>query len=158
MLNVRTLLVALLFVCGWILSAALPHTTHAADKVIYMQAMEPKGTTSVEKEAFPGNTLPTGGGYKIKPPNKKGKWQVSTYIWNPNQVIVRKGDRVTLKIVGLNGAKHEGSIEHYLPKPFIVKRGLITTVKFTADKAGRFKIGCTEHEPSMTGELIVLDF
>ncbi len=140
-----------------ILTAALPLTSRAAEKVIYMQAMEPKGTTSVKKEAFPGKNLPGGGGYVIKAPNKQGKWQVSTYIWNPSQVIVHKGDRVVLKIVGLNGAKHTGSIEHYHPEHFIVKRGRITTVQFTADKAGRFRIGCEDHKPTMTGELIVLD-
>ncbi|MEE9275697.1 MAG: cupredoxin domain-containing protein, partial [bacterium] len=79
------------------------------------------------------------------------------YIFQPSQILVRKGDRVTLKIIGLNGAKHTVAIERFHPKPFTIKRGRITTVSFTADTAGNFRIVCSEHPPSMTGEIIVLD-
>ncbi len=135
---------------GWVSLAG------AAERVIYMQAMEPKGTTSASKEPFPGKTLPKGGGYIIKPPSKAGKWQVSTYIFNPTQVIVNKGEKVTLKILGINGSKHTVSIERYAKKPFSIKRGKLTEVSFVADKAGVFRIVCSEHPPSMTGEIIVL--
>ena len=150
-------LVVFAFLAGLLLSISGPSKVWAAEKIIYMQAMEPKGTTSVKKEPFPGNTLPAGGGYIIKPPTKAGKWQVSTYVFSPSQVIVRKGDRVTLKILGLNGAKHTVTIADLHPQPFIIKRGLITSVSFTAKKAGSFQIVCAEHPPSMTGEIIVLD-
>ncbi len=136
---------------GWVSLAG------AAERVIYMQAMEPKGTTSASKEPFPGKTLPKGGGYIIKPPNKGGQWQVSTYIFNPTQVIVNKGEKVVLKILGINGSKHTVSIERYAKKPFLIKRGKLTEVSFVADKAGVFRIDCAEHPPSMTGEIIVLD-
>ncbi|OGA47074.1 MAG: hypothetical protein A3G25_15555 [Betaproteobacteria bacterium RIFCSPLOWO2_12_FULL_63_13] len=150
-----------MLVCGisvGLIFTALPSSpAQGAEKVIYMQAMEPKGGVTVDKEPFPGVDLPKGGGYVIKKPDAKGRWEVSTYAWNPAQIIVRKGDKVTLKIIGINGAKHSGFIEHYHPKEFTVKRGVITTVSFTADKGGRFRIGCDEHKPSMEGELIVLD-
>ena len=142
---------------GLILTMAWAPPSWGAEKVIYMQAMEPKGTTSMSKEPFPGKTLPKGPGYIIKPPNKAGRWQVSTYIFNPTQVIVNKGEKVTLKIIGLNGAKHTVSIERYAKKPFLIKRGKLTEVSFVADKAGVFKIDCAEHPPSMTGEIIVLN-
>jgi len=149
---------ASLAVLGGVLSgpAGVPEAA-AAEKVIYMQALEPKGTTSAGKEPFPGNTLPPGGGYVIKPPDKAGKWQVSTYIFHPAQVIVRQGDRVTLKILGINGAKHTVTIDRYQQKGFVITRGRVTTVSFTADRAGSFAIRCSEHPPSMTGELIVLE-
>ncbi len=140
-----------------LLAAAPPLPAQAEERVIYMQAMEPKGGVTIDKEPFPGNTLPAGGGYVIKPPDAKGRWEVSTYIFNPSQIIVRKGDRVTLKIIGINGDKHTGYIEQLHPEKFTVKRGLITTVSFTADKAGRFRLGCDEHKPSMEGEIIVLE-
>lgn len=152
---------ASLLVCGiavGLIFAALPSSpAQGAERLIYMQAMEPKGGVTIDKEPFPGNTLPKGGGYVIKAPDAKGRWEVSTYTFNPVQIVVRKGDRVTLKIIGINGDKHTGTIERYHPKQFTVKRGVITTVSFTADKAGRFRIGCDEHKPSMEGELIVLD-
>ena len=150
-------LVVFAVLAGLLLSIAGPSKGWAAEKIIYMQAMEPKGTTSVEKEPFPGKTLPGGGGYVIKPPNKAGKWQVSTYVFSPSQVIVRKGDRVTLKILGINGAKHTVNIKDLYPQPFTIKRGRITSVSFTAEKAGSFPIVCAEHTPSMAGEIIVLE-
>lgn len=148
---------ALAIVSGIFLMAGWVPLAGAAERVIYMQAMEPKGTTSMSKEPYPGKTLPKGSGYIIKPPNKAGRWQVSTYIFNPTQVIVNKGDKVTLKIIGLNGAKHTVTIERYAKNPFVIKRGKLTEVSFVADKAGVFKIECAEHPPSMTGEIIVLD-
>ncbi len=148
---------ALAIVLGVFLLAGWVSLAGAAERVIYMQAMEPKGTTSASKEPFPGKTLPKGGGYIIKPPNKAGKWQVSTYIFNPTQVIVNKGEKVTLKILGINGSKHTVTIERYAKKPFLIKRGKLTEVSFVADKAGVFRIDCAEHPPSMTGEIIVLD-
>ncbi len=156
-MNKKAIVAILASFVGLILFMAWAPPSWGAEKVIYMQAMEPKGATSADKEPFPGNTLPAGGGYVIKPPNKAGKWQVSTYVFSPSQVIVRKGDRVTLKILGLNGAKHTVTIERFHPKPFTITRGRITTVSFTADKAGSFRIVCAEHPPSMTGEIIVLD-
>ena len=148
---------ALAIVLGVFLLAGWVSLAGAAERVIYMQAMEPKGTTSASKEPFPGKTLPKGSGYIIKPPNKAGKWQVSTYIFNPTQVIVNKGEKVVLKILGINGSKHTVSIERYAKKPFLIKRGKLTDVSFVADKAGVFRIDCAEHPPSMTGEIIVLD-
>ncbi len=81
---------------------------------------------------------------------------MSTYIFNPTQVIVNKGEKVTLKILGINGSKHTVSIERYAKKPFSIKRVKLTEVSFVADKAGVFRIVCSEHPPSMTGEIIVL--
>jgi len=157
MSKAKTALLVLGIALGLIFTALQPSPAQGAERVIYVQAMEPKGGVTIDKEPFPGGELPKGGGYVLKKPDAKGRWEISTYTWNPSQIIVRKGDRVTLKIIGINGEKHTGLIEHYHPKQFTVKRGVITTVSFTANKAGRFRIGCDEHKPSMEGELIVLD-
>lgn len=117
--------------------------------------IEPKGGTTVDKEAFPETALPEGGGYVLKAPNDVGRWEVSTYMFMPSQVIVNEGDEVTLEYVGVNGAEHPGRIEGY-DVDFTVKRGQVTLVTFTADKAGVFQIHCPVHHPSMRGELIVL--
>ena len=118
-------------------------------------AVEPKGGTTVAQEAFPDSTLPTGGGYILKKPDATGRWEVSAYVWMPNQIIVNQGDEVTLEFVGINGAYHGTVIKGY-DKAFVVKRGLTTRVAFLADKAGVFPIECAQHQPSMGGELIVL--
>ena len=124
-------------------------------RTITMVAIEPKGGTTVDKELFPIARLPEGNGYELKPADASGRWEVSTYRWDPSQIIVNRGDEVTLEIVGVNGAEHPTSIDGY-DISFTVKRGQLTTVTFTADKAGVFKFHCGIHQPSMVGELIVL--
>lgn len=126
----------------------------AAKRTIYMTALEYKGSTEVAKEAFPAQAVPAGGGYILKEP-KDGKWETSTYRWEPGTVVVYQGDDVELQIWGVNGADHPSRIEGY-DKAFNVKRGQLTTVSFKADKAGVFRILCDVHSPSMTGTLVVL--
>lgn len=121
----------------------------------YMEAVEPKGSTSVEKEPFPEEALPEGGGYALDEPDEDGNWVVETYTWAPDQLVVHEGDTVNLEIIGINGARHESFIEEYVDE-FVVERGKLTSVSFVADKAGVFKIVCTVHPPAMTGELLVL--
>lgn len=132
-------------------SASVEPTT----RTFYMEAVEPKGSTSVENEPFPTETLPEGGGYALKEPDEDGKWVVETYTWAPDQIVVNEGDTVNLEIIGINGALHESFIEEYVDE-FVVERGKLTSVSFVADKAGVFKIVCTIHPPAMTGELVVL--
>ena len=54
------------------------------------------GSTLVAKEAFPAAKAPGGGGYILKAP-KDGKWETSTYRWEPGQVVVYQGDEVELQ-------------------------------------------------------------
>ncbi|MGQ0662017.1 MAG: cupredoxin domain-containing protein [Pseudomonadota bacterium] len=127
----------------------------AGERFIPMAAVEPKGGTTVDKEPFPSQALPIGGGYIVQKPDATGRWEVSTYRWDPTQVTVNEGDLVTLEIIGINGAEHPAVIEGY-DIGFVVKRGEVTKVTFKADKPGVFKFHCGIHHPSMIGELIVL--
>ncbi len=127
----------------------------AINRTITMIAVEPKGGTTVDKEPFPAAALPPGGGYVLKAPDPTGRWEVSAYRWDPNQLIVNEGDDVTLEILGVNGASHPTVIQGYDLR-FNVKRGEVTRVSFKADKPGVFKIDCMVHRPSMVGEIIVL--
>ena len=150
------LVLALLIVAGLIAacSQAPAASTQPTKRLITMTAVEPKGGVTVDKEPFPKAAL-IGDGYILKAPDKDGRWEISTYRWDPNQIIVNQGDEVTLEILGINGKEHPTVIEGYDIK-FAVTRGQITTVKFKADKAGVFKFNCTAHPPTMVGELIVL--
>ncbi len=135
----------------------LPGPTAAqATRTVYMAAVEPKGGTGVSQEAFPNpDALPGGGGYILKAPDSTGRWEVSTYQWQPGFVLVNQGERVTLEIIGINGGEHVSSLPPYVDK-FTVKRGQLTRVTFTASRAGIFPIICVSHQPSMTGYLVVL--
>jgi plastocyanin len=135
----------------------LPGPTAAqATRTVYMAAVEPKGGTSASQEAFPNpSLLPAGGGYVLKAPDNTGRWEVSTYQWQPSFIVVNQGEQVTLEIIGINGAEHVSSLPPYVDK-FTVKRGQLTKVTFTASRAGIFPIVCVSHQPSMTGALVVL--
>lgn len=132
-----------------------PRAAAQGARTIYMAAVEPKGGTAVTAEPFPTTALAPGGGYVLRAPDSTGRWEVSTYQWQPGFVIARQGEQVTLEIVGINGAEHISSLPPYVEK-FTVKRGQITRVTFTAQRAGIFPIICVTHQPSMTGSLVVL--
>ncbi|HAM58599.1 MAG TPA: hypothetical protein DD417_09995 [Elusimicrobia bacterium] len=129
----------------------------AEERVVYLAAIEPKGGVTVDKEPYPTAELPQGGGYvKKRPDAASGRWEVSVYQFSPATVVVKQGERVTLEIVGINGAKHSVHVDKYSPDHVLVKRGEIARIQFTADTPGLFKIHCKEHEPSMEGHLVVL--
>ena len=117
-------------------------------------AVEPKGGANVAKEPFPATPLPEGGGYQLKKPDDSGRWEVAVYVFDPRQIFVNEGDEVTLEFVGINGASHPITIAGY-DKSFELKRGQVTLVSFTADKAGVFPIVCATHHPTMVAELVV---
>ncbi len=124
-------------------------------RTIYMAAVEPKGGTQATSEAFPTAALPPGGGYVLKAPDASGRWEVSTYQWQPSFIVAREGEQVTLEIIGINGAEHVSSLPPFV-NSFTVRRGQITKVAFTANRAGMFPIICVNHQPTMTGYLVVL--
>lgn len=131
--------------------------TWGAERVFHVLAAEPKGAAPAAKEPFPSAKLPAGGGYVLKAPDTRGEWQVSAYVFLPAQITVRKGDDVTLHFVGINGAGHTLSVEHYQTQGVKLRRGNVETFRFKADRQGVFRIVCREHQPTMNGELIVQD-
>jgi plastocyanin len=137
-------------------AAAWTSAASAEKRFFTILAVEPKGGATVDKEPFPTEPLPAGGGYVIAQPDEKTRrWEVSAYIWQPSQIIVNQGDEVTLEFVGINGAAHPTTITAF-GQAFTVKRGQAHRVTFKADKAGIFGITCGTHKPSMAGELIVM--
>jgi nitrous oxide reductase len=114
----------------------------------------------VDRTAFP-NTLEEYAdfdqwpGYRLDTPNEDGMWRARAYAWSADSIIVNQGDEVTLEFFGIHGDLHPGFIEGY-DIAFAVRRGEITRVTFTADKAGIFKITCPAHLPTMEAQLVVL--
>jgi hypothetical protein len=124
-------------------------------RVVYMAAVEMKGGAQQDKEPYPAGALPPGGGYVKTPPNASGRWEVSAYQWSPGTIVVRQGEPVTLEIVGVNGDIHPSTIPG-LVESFVVKRGEVARVTFTATAPGLYPIICTKHLPNMQGMLVVL--
>ena len=125
------------------------------ERTIYINLIEPKGSTNIEKEPFPTKALPEGGGYELKPPDETGKWVVETYTFSPSVIVVNQGDTVNIKMLGINGALHKISIENYVDE-FDIHRGELKEISFVVDKAGTFKMSCDVHRPAMEGYLMVL--
>jgi len=140
---------------GVLLLTGWPHAAQAAKRSFTIAAVEPKGGTTIDKEPFPNDPLPAGGGYILKKPDQTGRWEVSTYIWMPSQIVVTEGDEVSLEFIGINGAQHPTTIVGY-DKALLLRRGQVIKVEFTADKTGTFPIVCANHRPSMVAELVVL--
>ncbi|MBI2878083.1 MAG: hypothetical protein HYY20_14495 [Candidatus Tectomicrobia bacterium] len=122
-----------------------------------MSAVEYKGSANTSTEPFPSVAPPSGGGYRLNEPDDKGNWSTSTYRWEPGAIFVNRGDKVELRIWGVNGAVHDAHIEG-LVSNFTVQRGQLTIVSFTAKKAGTYKIHCGTHGPSMEALLVVLPY
>jgi heme/copper-type cytochrome/quinol oxidase subunit 2 len=156
-MSIRSSPIAVLLAAGFAASALAQGSTPQSprQRTIYVAAVEPKGGVTIDKEPFPAAELPPGGGYLLRKPDEKGRWEVSTYRWDPGTIVVNQGDRVTLEIIGINGDDHPFTIEGYWVSG-VVKRGQITRLTFTADKPGIFKIICRKHAPSMQADLVVL--
>ena len=127
-------------------------------RTIYVAVVEPKGGTGISSEAYPANSpaLTAGPGYVLRPPDSSGRWEISSYQWQPSFILATEGEDVTLEVVGINGADHQGFIEGISVPAFTVKRGQITAVNFRAARPGFYRLVCTNHLPTMVGFLVVL--
>lgn len=150
--SVRHGIAAALFAVGASLQAS---PALAESRFFTVLAVEPRGGVTTDREPFPAQPLPGGGGYVTNPPNAQGRWEVSAYVWQPSQIVVNQGDEVTLEFVGINGAEHPTTITAF-GQSFTLKRGHAHRVTFRADRAGMFGFVCGTHQPSMTGSLVVL--
>ena len=147
--------------CALIIGAQLAGAANAAraqtaeKRFFTIAAVEPRGGASVDREPFPSEPLPSGGGYVMRQPDQGGRWEVSAYLWSPGQIVVSQGDEVVLDFIGINGAAHPTEVKG-LGKTFTLQRGQVTRVEFKADKPGVYPVVCTTHAPSMRGEIVVL--
>lgn len=124
-------------------------------RVLYMTAVEPKGTTHIDKEPFPKKPAPKGDGYILKKPNENGMWTSGAYRFDPGLLVAYEGEEVELHIWGVHGSIHHSTIEGF-NIPFNVERGQNTIVNFKADKPGIFNIVCHDHMPIMQAQLLIL--
>ncbi len=124
-------------------------------RTIYLTAVEWKGGSNVSKEPFPTAPVPAGGGYELIPPDAKGDWSTETYRFDSAVVVAYVGERVTLKIWGVNAAYHDISMPNF-NRNFRVSRGQMSTTRFVTKKAGIYPIICVTHMPSHRASLVVL--
>jgi hypothetical protein len=161
MLGAFSLVVAVVGAALGVVAGSEARTSISPPKrTIHLSAVEWKGTTNVSKEPCPTTALPTGqpgekNGYERVVPDASGNWIAQTYRFDSEFVAAYEGERVILKIFGVNGAEHKIKTEGLHPD-FFVRRGRLTTISFIAPEPGIYEIHCHTHMPSMTLNLLVL--
>lgn len=120
-------------------------------------AVEPRDAGSSDKGPFPDQAPLMVAQVNLGDRHAEEASRVSPggFIWHPSRLVVREGDEVTIDFAGINGDEHPTTIAAF-GRTFTVKRGEMTRVTFVADKVGIFGYVCSKHQPSMSGELIVL--
>ena len=79
-----------------------------------------------------------------------------TKIWLPGTIVVKKGTKVTLKLINNTpSGVHGFQIPGYGVEA-VVEKGEPKTVEFTADKVGIFETKCQLHPAHVGGQLVVL--
>ena len=114
----------------------------------------PTGPDPAPPEKFPNSTIPAGGGVKLTPPDKTGSWKFRVFTFEPSQIVVKQGDKVTLHFADVQGAHYTIAVDGV--GSFPISRGQIHTVSFTADKVGMINYWSPDHMPSTVGQIVVL--
>ena len=81
--------------------------------------------------------------------------------FNLGQIVVNKGDKVRINFFNLEPVEtqehHTFTIEEGpYQMNYDINAGESTLIEFTASEAGVYNYICTYHEPTMTGQLVVL--
>ena len=77
-------------------------------------------------------------------------------IWEPTSITVKKGDKVSLRLVNKHTDEHGYEIPAFGVKE-VVAGDKTASVSFVADKAGVFPIKCQLHPAHVVGQLVVLE-
>lgn len=85
--------------------------------------------------------------------------EIEAYRWDPGTIFLKKGEKVHLKILGINGKEHPFIIEGTDIKG-VVKKGEETEVPLQFDKKGTYRLICllhpsAEHDGPMIAYIVV---
>ena len=80
--------------------------------------------------------------------------KLEIYRWDPGTIMVKEGELVELRILGVNGERHPFVIEG-MNVQGEVRKGKETVVTFRANKEGIFRIICPTHtDPTHGGPMV----
>jgi hypothetical protein len=133
----------------------------AADRQFVITTVHVDGSTSVKgdanhpPEAFPAAALPEGGGLVLTPPDHSGSWRVRSFVFQPSQIVVYEGDRVTLHFLDVQGPSHTIAVQGH-DELIALKRGEMRSVTIDAGEPGVIHFASIERLPSMQGQIVVL--
>jgi plastocyanin len=70
--------------------------------------------------------------------------EIEAYRWDPGTIFLEKGEKIRLKILGVNGKEHPFIIEGTDIKG-VVKKGEETVVPLQFEKEGTYRLICLTH-------------
>ena len=76
--------------------------------------------------------------------------------FRPTSISVHNGDKVDLRVGNETAVVHGFDIDGYGLKPWVISPGQTQRIRFTARRAGTFRIFCHLHEKHQTATLRVL--
>lgn len=140
-----------LLAAAWVATALL-----GVGYIIPAQAAGPAATTSapqVHLYMYTVRWVSREGG-----PAKAYKKFGESYGFDPSTIVVTQGERVDLTIRNLEGGPDD--VHTFTLPAYRIDRSIpplqTVNVTFKADKAGVFAFHCDNHQPWMSGELVVL--
>jgi plastocyanin len=105
-------------------------------------------------EPIPSATLPVGGGLSIKA-SEEGKWRMRAFKFIPSQIVTTVGTELVIHFVGVQGPSHRIKVDG-IAEEVQLKRGEVKTVTLRPAEAGAINFRSLDHQPSMSGQIIVL--
>ncbi len=128
----RLWLLGLLGIFGLLLIIGNPGAVQADEKEFHIVTLEPKWTAKKGEAPVVGRT-----GEKVK--------KIERYAFHPGFIVVNTDDVVILHIHDIKGSKHIVEVPAFGVKGALINRGEQKTISFVADKAGTFKMTCSNH-------------
>ena len=113
-----------------------------------------EGDANHPPEAIPDSEPPKGGGISISK-GDQGKWRVRVFKFIPSQIISTVGKDITIHFVGAQGPSHRIRVDG-VEEAIQLKRGEIKTVTLHPTEKGVINFRSLDHQPSMSGQIIVI--
>jgi hypothetical protein len=112
-----------------------------------------QGDANHPPEAIPDAELPKGGGISLSP-GDQGKWRMRVFKFIPSQIISVVDRDITIHFVGAQGPVHRIKVDGV--EDIELKRGQIKSITLHPIEKGVINFRSLDHQPSMSGQIIVV--
>ena len=112
-----------------------------------MQGPTPEATSAPSESMVQPTTEPV-----VDSKTKSFEMEAGSFYFKPNQMTVKKGDTVKIKLTAKD-MMHNFSLDEYKISSPIIKAGESTTIEFVADKAGTFEFYCKVGQHRKNGQI-----
>ena len=113
-----------------------------------------QGDANHPPEAIPESELPKGGGISLTK-GDEGKWRMRVFKFIPSQIVATVDQEITVHFVGTQGPSHKIKVDG-VDGEIELKRGEIATITLHLTKTGTINFRSLDHQPSMSGQIVVI--